>query len=55
VICEPVGGAHEDADAAAQSLSHALVQALEGLSGLGPDQLVEQRYLKFRHMGNFFA
>jgi acetyl-CoA carboxylase carboxyl transferase subunit alpha len=36
-------------------LSDSLLQALEGLSDLGPDQLVEQRYVKFRHMGNFFA
>jgi acetyl-CoA carboxylase carboxyl transferase subunit alpha len=55
VVAEPAGGAHEDADAAARSLSESLLQALEGLSKLGPDQLVEQRYAKFRHMGNFFA
>jgi len=55
VVGEPAGGAHEDADGAARSLSDSLLQALESLSKLGPDQLVEQRYVKFRHMGNFFA
>jgi acetyl-CoA carboxylase carboxyl transferase subunit alpha len=55
VVEEPAGGAHEDADAAARLLSGSLLQALEGLSELGPDQLVQQRYSKFRHMGNFFA
>jgi acetyl-CoA carboxylase carboxyl transferase subunit alpha len=55
VVAEPAGGAHEDADGAARALSHSLHQALDGLSELGPDQLVEQRYAKFRHMGNFFA
>jgi len=55
VVGEPAGGAHEDADAAARLLSDSLLQALESLSPLGPDQLVEQRYVKFRHMGNFFA
>jgi acetyl-CoA carboxylase carboxyl transferase subunit alpha len=55
VVGEPAGGAHEDADAAARLLSGSLIQALDGLSSLGPDQLVEQRYVKFRHMGNFFA
>ena len=55
VVREPAGGAHEDTDAAARLLSESLVQALEGLSNLPPDRLVEQRYAKFRHMGNFFA
>jgi acetyl-CoA carboxylase carboxyl transferase subunit alpha len=54
-VSEPAGGAHEDADAAARFLGESLRQVLEGLSKLGPDQLVEQRYAKFRHMGNFFA
>jgi len=55
VVGEPAGGAHEDADAAARSLSDSLLQALDGLSTLGAEQLVAQRYDKFRHMGNFFA
>jgi acetyl-CoA carboxylase carboxyl transferase subunit alpha len=55
VVGEPAGGAHEDMDGAARSLGDSLEKALEGLSKLGPDQLVEQRYTKFRHMGNFFA
>jgi len=55
VVSEPPGGAHEDMDAAARLFSDSVVQSLEVLSGLGPDQLVEQRYSKFRRMGNFFA
>jgi len=55
VVGEPAGGAQEDADAAACALSDSLSKALESLSSLSPDQLVEQRYTKFRHMGNFFA
>jgi acetyl-CoA carboxylase carboxyl transferase subunit alpha len=55
IVAEPPDGAHEDADAAARLVSEALLKALESLSGLGPDQLVEQRYVKFRRMGNFFA
>jgi len=55
VVCEPPGGAHEDADSAAHLLSECLIEALDSLSKLSPDQLVEQRYAKFRHMGNFFA
>jgi len=55
VVGEPAGGAHEDADAAARLLNESLLHALEGLSKLSPDELVEQRYVKFRQMGNFFA
>jgi len=55
IVGEPPGGAHEDADAAARLVSESLVRALDSLSALGADQLVEQRYSKFRRMGNFFA
>lgn len=55
VVPEPPGGAHEDAEAAARFLRDSLLEALESLGKLTPDQLVEQRYTKFRHMGNFFA
>ena len=55
VVSEPAGGAHEDMDAAARFLSGSLLAALESLAKLGPDELVDQRYTKFRHMGNFFA
>ncbi len=55
VVSEPTGGAHEDVDGAARSLSASLLGALDELSSLGPEKLVEQRYAKFRSMGNFFA
>ena len=55
VVPEPPGGAQEDADIAARALSDSLVEALNSLAGLGPEQLVAQRCDKFRHMGNFFA
>jgi acetyl-CoA carboxylase carboxyl transferase subunit alpha len=55
VVGEPAGGAHEDTDAAARLLSASLLEALDGLAALSPAQLVEQRYAKFRQMGNFFA
>ena len=55
VISEPPGGAHEDMDAAARFFSDSVLKALESLSGLSPDQLVDQRYSKFRRMGNFFV
>src|SRR5215467_7372081 len=55
IIAEPPGGAQENADAAAECLRHALRRYLDELSSLGPEQLVKQRYTKFRTMGNFFA
>jgi acetyl-CoA carboxylase carboxyl transferase subunit alpha len=54
IIPEPPGGAHEDWDAAAAALSGRLEQSLAELSSLTPHQLVDQRYLKFRNMGQFF-
>jgi acetyl-CoA carboxylase carboxyl transferase subunit alpha len=55
IVPEPAGGAHEDYDAAAESLRQTLGSALKDLAQLGPEQLIEDRYRKFRHMGNFFA
>lgn len=54
IVPEPAGGAHEDADAAAEMLAGALDQSLESLRDLSPEQLVEDRYQKFRKMGGFF-
>jgi acetyl-CoA carboxylase carboxyl transferase subunit alpha len=54
IIPEPPEGAHTDADAAAASLRETLRAALEQLDALSPEELVEQRYAKFRAMGNFF-
>jgi acetyl-CoA carboxylase carboxyl transferase subunit alpha len=55
IVGEPSGGAHEDVDAAARLLSESLVKSLDSLAGLSPDELVTQRYSKFRRMGNFFV
>jgi acetyl-CoA carboxylase carboxyl transferase subunit alpha len=54
IIPEPAGGAHEDMDAAAELLAGGLRGALSELARLSPEALVEQRYEKFRKMGNFF-
>jgi len=55
IILEPPGGAHEAPDTAADNLREALREALAELSPLPPRQLIEQRYTKFRQMGNFFS
>ena len=55
IIPEPVGGAQEDADAAAEFLRQHLSARLGELDQLDREQIVEHRYAKFRRMGNFFA
>jgi acetyl-CoA carboxylase carboxyl transferase subunit alpha len=55
IVPEPDGGAHTDHDATARLLDPVLTNSLQELSALSPAQLVEQRYEKFRRMGQFFA
>jgi acetyl-CoA carboxylase carboxyl transferase subunit alpha len=54
IIPEPPEGAHTDADAAAAFVGATLRASLEQLEAMSPEELVEQRYAKFRQMGNFF-
>jgi acetyl-CoA carboxylase carboxyl transferase subunit alpha len=51
VVSEPIGGAHRDHDGAAKQLGVALRKHLKDLSRLSPEQLIEDRYGKFRKMG----
>jgi acetyl-CoA carboxylase carboxyl transferase subunit alpha len=55
IVPEPEGGAHIDHAAAAKLLEPVLSRALDELSQLSTGELLEQRYDKFRHMGQFFA
>ena len=55
IVAEPPGGAQENVDAAAECLRQALRRHLDELSFHGAEELVKQRYTKFRNMGNFFA
>jgi len=52
IIREPEGGAQNDYDSSAELLKKTLESALDELKGLSPAQLIEERYLKFRRMGN---
>jgi acetyl-CoA carboxylase carboxyl transferase subunit alpha len=54
IIPEPAGGAHEDHDESARLVKEQLICSLRGLSSLSPAEAVENRYQKFRQMGNFF-
>lgn len=51
VIPEPVGGAHNDPEAAAANLKAAIQKQLQGLLKLSPEERIEQRYQRFRHIG----
>jgi acetyl-CoA carboxylase carboxyl transferase subunit alpha len=55
IVPEPEGGAHFDSDAAAKLLKPFLARSLEELSVLPTGQLLDQRYEKFRRMGQFFS
>jgi acetyl-CoA carboxylase carboxyl transferase subunit alpha len=55
IVPEPDGGAHFNHESAAKMLEPVLSRALDQLSRLTPQQLLDQRYEKFRRMGQFFA
>lgn len=51
IIKEPLGGAHRDPQAAIASVKTWVLESLDALDGLSPDELIAQRQAKFRHMG----
>lgn len=53
VIPEPLGGAHKDYDTTAANLKKALLKHLDRLMDLKEDELLEQRYKKYRKIGEF--
>jgi acetyl-CoA carboxylase carboxyl transferase subunit alpha len=53
IVPEPPGGAHTDADAAAQALGRALESHLTDLAPLEPAELIRQRADKYRKIGRF--
>jgi len=54
IVQEPEGGAHRDHEAAAAMLDAALQKYLAELKLLAVADLLEQRYQKFRTMGQFY-
>ena len=55
IVPEPDGGAHLQPEAAIQSVRDTLKRALDELTPMSPQQLVDQRYSKFRQMGTFIT
>ena len=54
IIPEPGEGAHTDPEFAAEFIRKKLAEALRELTALSPQQLIEDRYNKFRRMGDFY-
>jgi acetyl-CoA carboxylase carboxyl transferase subunit alpha len=53
LIPEPLGGAHRDHRATANTLKAALLKHLTELRSLSTDELLERRYHKFRSLGEY--
>ena len=53
VIPEPTGGAHHDHQVAADAFREKVIAHLAALSALSTDQLLDQRYAKFRGFGEW--
>ena len=55
IVPEPAGGAHLQPLEAAEMLAGKLAEHLSALQALSTEQLVEQRYAKFRNIAQFYA
>jgi acetyl-CoA carboxylase carboxyl transferase subunit alpha len=55
IIEEPAEGAHTDPNRAAELVKETIQKALAELAPLTSRELIDDRYDKFRRMGNFFA
>ena len=53
VLPEPLGGAHRDSDAMAQTLKNSLINHLDALDRLSAEALVEARYQRLMAFGRF--
>ncbi|MFT3829669.1 MAG: acetyl-CoA carboxylase carboxyltransferase subunit alpha [Opitutaceae bacterium] len=53
ILAEPLGGAHYDPAAAAQTLGTALQRHLDAITALPVETLLDQRYQNYRHLGRF--
>lgn len=55
IVPEPAAGAHTDYNQAAEFVKATIQKALAELRPLSRQELIDDRYNKFRRMGNFFA
>jgi acetyl-CoA carboxylase carboxyl transferase subunit alpha len=55
VLPEPLGGAHNEPEAAVEAVVRAVEGALGKLTNLGPESLVKSRYERYRRIGAHLA
>ncbi len=53
IIPEPVGGAHRNPNKTAENIKNTLKTCLIELAKLSPEEIINQRYEKYRKMGKF--
>lgn len=53
IIPEPLGGAHRDMEEQAKKIDHVLKQSLQTLSTFSVDQLLDNRWEKFKQIGKY--
>ena len=53
VIDEPLGGAHNSREEAMLNVQRVLIEELTALTRLSPEELLQQRYERFRALGRF--
>jgi acetyl-CoA carboxylase carboxyl transferase subunit alpha len=53
IIPEPKGGAHRDLDEQAAHIDHVLHQSLEQLAGFSAEELLDNRWEKYKHIGDY--
>ena len=53
IVSEPQGGAHRDYDSVSENLAGALRRNLQDISEISIDELLQDRYEKFRRLGIF--
>lgn len=55
IVREPAGGAHADYDEAAAFVGEAIAKHLTELQAMPKEQMLEERYKKFREMAKYFS
>ncbi len=53
IIPEPLGGAHRDPQAAGENIKSSIITSIRDISRMPKEEMLEQRYKKFRNMGRF--